>query len=240
MITLLDIGNTRTKYCTVESGVRSKLHAIANEDVSPDFLSSHFGLSTKLITACVSHEKLINLIATWCDRNNTEFHRVKSESKKNNVISGYEIPEQLGVDRWLTIIAASELYPKMNVLIIDAGTATTIDFLTESGQHKGGWILAGVTMLVSTLLMNTSQVSARSKENPSIRFGTDTSENVHNGSIAATIGAIQLAISEINSLDYDLNKVIITGGNAHILSPLLTNSNIVIDELVFVGLQAYI
>lgn len=240
MITLIDIGNTRTKYCTVERGVRSKLNAIANEEVTPDFLSRHFRLSTKVITACVSHEKLINIITTWCDKNNTEFRRVKSESKKNNVISGYEIPEQLGVDRWLTLVAVSELYPKMNVLIIDAGTATTIDFLTESGQHQGGWILAGVTTLVSTILMNTSQVRAKNTENPSIRFGTNTSENVHNGSFAATIGAIQLAISEINSLDYELNKVIITGGNAHILSSLLKNSNIVIDELVFVGLQAYI
>ena len=61
----------------------------------------------------------------------------------------------LGVDRWLAILAAAfKLYPQKNVLIIDAGTATTVDLLAKSGVHQGGWILPGITIPCLNSVLN--------------------------------------------------------------------------------------
>lgn len=240
MIVLVDIGNTRTKYCIVDKGLRSPQQAVLNDRISNAFLSEKFNDANKFIVASVSHEQLTNKISDWCETLNIDYQRVVSDVKKNSVVSGYKIASQLGVDRWLALVAAGALYPKKNVLIVDAGTATTIDFLTSSAQHQGGWILAGIDTLVTSVLADTVQVKAKKVEKESLAFGKTTSENVSNAAWVATVGAINLAISQVKEQGFILHKLIITGGNANLLAPLITHENTVDEELVFSGLQAYI
>jgi len=240
MNVLIDIGNTRTKYCIVNKGKRNVQQAVLNKYLSNHFLSENFSGATKIIVANVSHDKLTDEINAWCRINGVAYQQVVSEIKKNKVVTGYKIPSQLGVDRWLTLVGAAELFPNKNVLIIDAGTATTVDFLTASGQHQGGWILAGIKTLISSVLAETTQVKANIIEKESLAFGINTSENVHNAAWAATAGAVNLAISQVQEQNFTLDEVIITGGNGDILSSFVSHQNTVIEELVFSGLQAYI
>ncbi len=240
MIVLIDIGNTRTKYCIVNEGKRNSQQAIFNKRISYDFLYKNFIGATKIIVASVSHVQLTNEINVWCQINKITYQKIVSETKKNNVITAYKEPTQLGIDRWLVLIGASELFPNKNVLIIDAGTATTIDFLAASGQHQGGWILAGINTLITSVLADTVQVQANDKEKESLAFGVNTSENVHNAAWAATVGTINLAISQVQQQGFILDEVIFTGGNGRLLSSMLPYQSSVIDELVFSGFQAYI
>ena len=240
MIALFDIGNTRTKYCMFDKGKRSTQQATLNRTISDTFLDVNFVGVSKIIIASVSNAAVTSEINTWCQKNNVVFKQVFSELKKNCVVSGYKDPKQLGVDRWLGLIGAANLYPKKNVLIIDAGTATTIDFLLASGQHQGGWILAGIKTLIASVLAETTQVQANLRETESVAFGLNTSENVHNAAWAATVGAIHLAITEIQKQGLVLGNVIITGGNGNLLASLMTHEYTVIEELVFNGLEAYI
>ncbi|MBL0711730.1 MAG: type III pantothenate kinase, partial [Colwellia sp.] len=196
MIVLIDIGNTRTKYCLVDQGKRRTQQAISNECLSNKFLTTNFSCVSKLIVASVSHNKLTDIISDWCGSHKIEYQRVVSGAKKNHIITAYQVPSQLGVDRWLALIGAAAHFPNKNILIIDAGTATTIDLLTSNGQHQGGWILAGIKTLITSILADTEQVQAKDKEKESVAFGTNTSENVHNAAWAATIGAVNLAISQ--------------------------------------------
>ena len=138
------------------------------------------------------------------------------------------------------MIGAAELFPNENILIIDAGTATTVDLLASNGEHQGGWILAGITTLVTSVLAQTVQVHANDKEKESLAFGFNTSDNVHNAAWAATIGAVNLAISQAQQQGFPLDQIIFTGGNSALLSSLITYESKVIDELVLIGLQAYI
>ncbi len=240
MIALIDIGNTRTKYCIVNEVESRSLQAISNTLLNKEFLSKHFINVCKIIVASVSHNNLTDIIDVWCQEHKITCQRVVSEKRKVNVTNAYQQPEQLGVDRWLAMIGAINLFPNENILIIDAGTATTIDLLASNGQHQGGWILAGVTTLVTSVLAKTAQVHANDKEKESLAFGFNTSENVHNAAWAATIGAVDLAISQAQQQGFPLDEVIFTGGNGALLSSLIEHPNKVIDELVLTGLQAYI
>lgn len=240
MIVLIDIGNTRTKYCLANDGKKNFQQSISNHSFSTDFLDVNFRDATRVIVASVSHQQLTDKIWAWCLSNEVTYQRVVSEAKKNSVITAYQVPSQLGVDRWLALIGAAEIFPSKNVLIIDAGTATTIDLLASNGQHQGGWILAGIDTLISSVLSNTTQVQANDKEKQSLAFGANTSENVHNAAWAATVGAVNLAISQAEQQGFMLDEIIFTGGNSTLLSTLTTYQSTVIEGLVFTGLQAYI
>ena len=240
MIVLIDIGNTRTKYSIVNNNKRSKQQAVSNGYLTESFLIENFIDASRIIVASVNHYKLTNKLSAWCKKNKIECQQVVSEKNKGKVISGYQEPSQLGVDRWLALIGTAELFPNRSALIIDAGTATTIDYISAAGQHQGGWILAGIKALVSCVLTETAHVKVEDNEKESLVFGINTSENVHNAAWAATVGAVNLAISQIQARDLILDEVIITGGNGKLLSSLASHQNTVIEELVFFGLQAYI
>ena len=240
MIVLLDIGNTRTKYCTIVNDIRSKHAVITNTAISPEFLTRHFKGAFRFIVASVSDKTITNEMKIWCDLSSVKFEQIISERKKSNVTSGYKIPTQLGVDRWLTLLGAARLYVNKNVLIIDAGTATTVDLLAATGQHQGGWILAGLTTLIKSVLADTSHVYANKKEQASIVFGVNTSENVHNAAWAATVGAIQIAIIQAEEQGFFLDEVIITGGNGKLLASIIKHKSKVFEDLVFIGMEAYL
>ncbi len=239
MIVLIDIGNTRTKYCIIENNRRSQPKAIVNEALSGEFLTEQFTGATKVLVASVSHSQLTDGINHWCQGNKVIYQRVVSEAKKNKVLTAYEEPSQLGIDRWLALIGASNILPSRNVLIIDAGTATTFDILAANGKHQGGWILAGIDMLISSVLTNTMQVQANDEEKEQINFGSNTSKNVHNAAWAATVGAVNMAISQSEQQGVSIDDILLTGGNGHILSSLISQKNLVIEDLVFIGLQTY-
>lgn len=240
MIALIDIGNTRLKYCLVDQGKRGTPQSISNQLLSSAYLSEHFGNITKVIVASVSHQNLTNTIELWCTDKSVDYQRVVSEKSKDEVISAYHQPNQLGVDRWLTLIAANVLYPNKNTLIVDAGTATTIDLIASNGVHQGGWILAGIDTLFSCVLDNTSQVHAKVDKEASLSWGMSTSENVNNATWAATVGAVNLAVSQSEHQGIPLDNILLTGGNGKTLASLLGTRCTVVEDLVFIGLQAYI
>lgn len=240
MIALIDIGNSRTKYCIVSQEKRGSVQSISNELLTSDYLSKCFSKIDKLIVASVSHHELTNKIELWCHEHQINYQQVVSEKSKNGVVSAYQTPNQLGVDRWLTLIAANELYPSKNILIVDAGTATTIDLLAENGLHQGGWILAGIDTLFNCVLENTSQVKASVANAASLSFGANSSENVNNATWAATVGAVNLAILQSEQQGIAIDEILLTGGNGSTLVSLLSHQCTMIEDLVFIGLQAYI
>jgi len=240
MILLIDIGNSRTKYSKYSEGNRSSIESLPNRELTSEYLTKYFSDIERVIVASVSHYKLTNLIELWCTENQKQYQQVVSEKSMNGVTSGYERPSQLGVDRWLTLIAANTLYQGKNTLIVDAGTATTVDLLASDGTHKGGWILAGIDTLFKSVLDNTSQVKASDANDASLSFGVNSSENVNNATWAATVGAISLAVMESEKQGIVIDEILMTGGNGPALVELLPQPCTMIEELVFIGLQAYI
>jgi type III pantothenate kinase len=235
---LVDIGNTRTKYTVEQQGKLSVIQTKRNEDINQQWLENiTFSVKT-IIIASVSEEHLVDVFLAYAKKNSIEFFNVESESKRFGVTSSYQAPRTLGVDRWLTLLAANFIYSNENILIVDAGTATTIDLLDKSGKHLGGWILPGIDILFNSLLLNTSQIMATKENHVDISFGKSTSDGVNNACWAATLGFVNQSITQAKK-QVSLDKIILTGGNAEKLSILLSAKHHIVHELVFIGMQRF-
>ena len=248
MILLIDIGNSRTKYVYLINNKLSSTTQLNNDEFSAAYFVKYFSQASQIIVANVAKSTLTDELAAWCVSQKISFKQVHSEQQKNALISAYQEPTTLGIDRWLALLGAIHLYPNENILIIDAGTATTVDLLANNGQHQGGWILAGVNALFSSILSHSTLVHAKNKTRPSLAFGTNTTDNVNNACWAATLGMIERGISQAQQLG-DINRIILTGGDGKALTSLLlaqTTENILaveniqfIDNLIFFGLLEY-
>lgn len=139
------------------------------------------------------------------------------------VVNGYEVPSRLGVDRWLAIIAGYKQVQKP-VLIVDAGTALTVDFVDAAGLHLGGYILPGATLMRSSLLSSTEGVRFdMSQREQSLGWGRNTCVAVDAGVLAAQVGVVVVAAYEANrQLGRDF-AILLTGGDAEIIKTHLPN-----------------
>lgn len=238
---LVDIGNTQIKYVFQSTDVRGALSEVAYLDYDifkQALITTHFSNVTEVIVANVKGDAILTAISSWASKNKIAFLEVHSQKQACGVYSSYQQPERLGVDRWLAMIAAHQLYPQQNVLIIDAGTATTIDLLAADGKHCGGWIMPGVQTMFDSLLSNTQKIIAAPIATANASFGVNSSECVNYGIWAMTIGAIKEATVQANEL-LMLDKVILTGGNSKPIADLVSDDLERIPELLFHGLSCF-
>ena len=235
---LIDIGNTRCKYITVTNHKRSAVMHCSHEQLTEQWLTTTFAQATEVILANVSTELLTGIIKQWANIHAIPFQLLHTQHQQFELTCAYKKPEQLGIDRWLSVLAASSLFPNQACLIVDAGTATTIDAISSDGQHLGGWILPGIELLFQSLVSNTQKVAATQISEPNIRLGNNTSECVNYGAWGLTVGAIELQCNALKK-QYPAVQVILTGGNSEKISPLLSVEHQIAADLVFIGMQRF-
>lgn len=229
MYLLLDIGNTREKAALIKSGKVSALPQLA-----PDNLA---GLPLKAVYfASVAPQEKLVAIKQHLGLDHLPWRQVYSEAKAYGVSNSYQQPQMLGVDRWLAMLGTQLLFPSQNTLIVDAGTAVTIDWLAQDGQHGGGWIIPGLKMQQQAVVKNTARVFNAETYNGRLLPGADTVAGLQNGCLAAVLGAIRLAWQQT-----PCNKLVLTGGDNKFLKPYLSDLPITIEPLlIFHGLGRYI
>lgn len=239
MKVLVDIGNTRTKYL-IEQGNGKNIRGITdNKKITEHWLSKYWDIASHLMIASVKSGLLTELISRWAGENKVDVSFIESEKKRFGITNSYQQPKTLGVDRWLTLVGASSLFPNSGVIIIDAGTATTLDVLDENGMHQGGWILSGIDLLLSQLNNNTSKVLFEVSELADTGFGQSTSECVNNAAWAATIGMINTGIIKAKNT-YNIKHCILLGGNAARVELFIEFTDVqIINDLIFEGLKRY-
>lgn len=234
----MDVGNTRTKYVTVKGDQRSSTSYCENEHITASWLTLNFPQATEFILANVNNENFTKLIERWTDNAGIDFQLLKTKSQQFELKCAYQNPSQLGIDRWLAMLGANLLFPKKNCLVVDAGTATTIDVISDQGQHLGGWILPGIDMLYQSLVTNTQKIIAEKSDRPSVALGKTTSECVNNATWAITVGTIELQLEKMKKQQVEL-EILITGGNCTQISSLLKDTHHLIDDLIFIGMQRF-
>ncbi len=124
--------------------------------------------------------------------------------------SSYDL-SRIGMDRIANINAAGKLFAKKNILLIDSGTAVTIEVIV-GGHHKGGFILPGEKTLLASLHENTAALPRVTKLEMMPLPGKNTIEAISNGCGALFYQGIAALIDSIKE-KYCISKVIITGGN---------------------------
>jgi len=221
---LVDVGNTALKLALYQAG---KITFI--EQQALDWQS----ITQVLIASVRANAKLDQLI-TNAKANNVEtiFAQVTAEHK--GVSCAYPEFQNLGIDRWLVVLAAAHLYPKTSSIVIDAGTATTVDVLIDGSVHKGGWIIPGIDLMMESITTRAEKVFANEDVIFDNKVGINTPEALSFGCLAANLGLVQ----QVRALFGKNIRVLCTGGYGKLLSEHIENSEF-IEDLVLRGLVAY-
>ncbi|RMA66474.1 type III pantothenate kinase [Ulvibacter antarcticus] len=150
----------------------------------------------------------------------------------------YATPSTLGVDRIALVSAAAAQYSGKNVLIIDAGSCITFDFLSSESDYLGGAISPGVTMRYSALHKNTAKLPLLDPILPKSLIGNTTNTSIHSGVVNGVLNEIDGTIAAYRN-NYEDLTVILTGGDAHFLrdslkSDIFANSNFLLEGLNYI------
>ena len=162
---------------------------------------------------------------------------LSATAEAGGVVNRYERPAQLGADRWASLVAArkravaSELFPPPCV-VVNAGTAVTIDALDADGVFRGGLILPGLALMLRALADNTAalKVPPGTYED----FPVNTANAVYSGAIQAVCGAIELTRERLRQADV-VAKCYLAGGAAREIAPHLSAPVELVDNLVLEG-----
>lgn len=193
MILYLDIGNTRLKwrvenggdYVSGGGGFLAQLDRVLNsihECMSsllcqPDSLNPVNELKY-IFASSVASDMVNENIHSFCsDRLNVQPHFVLVEKKFGGVTAAYSDVATLGVDRWLALLAAHQ-QTKASCLVIDAGSAITVDLIDVDGIHCGGMIAPGMRTLSNSLISSTTKVMAKAPAEADVKASLDVKDEL--------------------------------------------------------------
>ena len=148
----------------------------------------------------------------------------------------YKTPETLGVDRMALIAAAAMNFPDENSLVIDAGTCITYDFINSKNEYLGGAISPGIRLRYAALNNLTENLPLLETRTPRYYIGASTNSSIHSGVINGVLNEIDGLIDQYRS-DWPDLTVILTGGDAKLLSKRLKNSIFANPNFLLEGLN---
>lgn len=229
---LVDIGNTRIKWTLTAGEVVDDEVATCPASVAVDDLGRDVGqalerangqIQSTWISSVGRSDFVDSLVVYANSRWRSGTHVVEVARSGFGVENDYDSTQQMGVDRWVTLVAARHHFAESAVVVIDAGTAITIDTLNREGRFIGGLIMPGAALARQALLSNTDRINdttdAESTElSP---FGKNTGECVYRGSIFAAIGGVRLALDSVTNALGDVPEVIVCGGDADTMASQL-------------------
>jgi type III pantothenate kinase len=242
---VVDIGNTRVKWARVLNGRLQKQRAAAHagwqtQDFAKHVLGNARGIE-RVIVASVAGARLNRRLAQAARRVTgiiPEF--VASTRRLGGVRTTYTEPWRLGADRFVAAIAARHLAPDREVCVVDVGTAMTIDLVDADGRHVGGAIVPGPRLMVESLLRNTSGILPRfgGKSWGRALFARNTRAAMELGARFAAAALVDRAVEEARVALGKSPLVLVTGGAAAQIHPLIRSTHSNIPDLVLRGLVA--
>ena len=150
----------------------------------------------------------------------------------------YKTPKTLGVDRIALVSAAAHQYPNANVLIIDAGSCITYDFINSNNEYLGGSISLGIRLRYKALHNLTANLPLLDFDVPKDITGSSTADAIHSGVFHGVLKEMDGIIDAYRKKYPDLT-VILTGGDTNFLSnqlknSIFANSNFLLEGLNFI------
>jgi type III pantothenate kinase len=150
----------------------------------------------------------------------------------------YRNPLEVGADRIANAIAAVQRHPARDLLVVDLGTATTIEVITAAGDYLGGAILPGVGVAAESLASHTAKLPRVEIARPEVALGRSSVESIQSGLFHGHVGAVRHLISLVAAEAFNGRRprVIGTGGFARMfMSENLFDE--IMPELVLWGLR---
>jgi type III pantothenate kinase len=253
---LLDIGNTRIKWALCgEPGRRpgrflrrgaTELAALLRSAAAWSRLLRQAGRPDSIWVCNVGGAEVARQLRIALQRAGLAAPRfVRSAAAAGGVRNAYPQPWRLGVDRWVALIGARHEYPGKDLCIVGLGTALTIDLLDARGHHRGGALVPGPQLMIDALLQYTAGIRRRAGGRrilgvgdaaPASLFARDTRAALIVGARHACAALIERGVRQGRSMLGRGPRLILTGGAARAIIPLLRIAYRREDDLVLRGL----
>lgn len=239
MILELDSGNSRIKWRQLDEDISSVIAEGNAADVSELAQALNSAQKPVMIRMCSVRGAAENdQINQWAADTWELEARIATVTRScAGVTNQYQDLGKLGIDRWLAMLAA---YARATTacVIVDGGTALTVDVLDTGGLHIGGYILPGMSLMGKSLEASTSIQLTEHSLDSTLALGHSTDQAVRNGCLTALVSLIQRVVQVTSEQDANV-KLYLTGGDADRLQANLNVKNMeVVPGLVLDGLAA--
>lgn len=226
----VDCGNTRLKWGLREGQAWTAQGALplAEAEALDELLPQR---PARVVACNVAGAAVAQALVLAADRLQAPLTWAHAHARQCGVSNGYERPTQLGADRWAALIGAWQLQ-RGACVVVNAGTATTIDVLDAAGVFRGGLILPGLALMRAALASGTAalpQAAGCYRELPG-----NTDDAIVSGSLQATLGAVDRMYRHVAAAPGAC--CLLAGGAAAELEALLTLPSRRVDNLVLEGL----
>lgn len=229
---IIDIGNTTTKAALTENGliIRKERFSSADPEIIGRFIGS-LRLSGAIVSS-VSHDPIVLL--DFLSEKSDRVHHLTYRSEYPFTLD-YDTPETLGVDRLAAAAGAYVHHPGADLLVIDAGSALTLDLVT-GGAYRGGSISPGLSMRFRALHEYTGRLPLVNKRS-NFTFPARTTEDAIAG------GVVTGLVYEINEYIRTFKErhekliTVITGGDSELISSRTERKILTYPDLVTEGLN---
>ena len=230
----IDCGNSRIKAALLGAGPGAPEIAIDLENLSHADGPWHAFLARceraeRIVVANVAGAAVARAIAESLRSFTAEPVWVRARDTQCGVVNRYDDPAQLGADRWAALIGAWAL-ERDACLVVNAGTATTVDALSARGEFLGGMILPGLAMMRTALAQGTAALPLAAGKLAA--FPRNTDDAIWNGCVSAQAGAIERMWRQLP----ESATCLLSGGAADELYAVLNMPCLVVDNLVLQGL----
>lgn len=230
---VIDVGNTRVKAAVFEE---DRL-----VDLSIFFVEKIFSEIKKIKTSYPIEKAILSNVGHISNQEVLDLHQLLPLELLNSSMQfpftiAYTTPNTLGLDRLALMFSSVLLYSKKNVLVIDAGTCITYDFISANATYHGGAISPGVLMRYHALHHYTAKLPKLDTKPFSNFIGNSTEESIHSGVVNGIVQEIDGVISQYKNKYLDLT-VVLTGGDTNFLSKQLKSSIFANQNFLLEGLN---
>jgi type III pantothenate kinase len=246
MAVLVDIGNTRIKWASFESGrLASRGTTVHRGSLDAAIAAFDAALPPKprIVVSNVAGEPLAKrLEALVAARPGASLELVATSAERFGVRCAYADPGRLGVDRWVAVLAAHHA-ARAAACVLNAGTAVTFDAVDAGGSHLGGLIMPGAGLQAAALDRDTSNIGRTAPATAVARglelLGRNTDAAVAHGAWLALAAALDRAVATVARALGAAPAVYLTGGDAVALQGWLETRVELRADLVLEGLALF-
>lgn len=237
---LLDVGNTGLKWAYLR---RDKLTKEGRLDYVSQSLADSLDVHWKnlpkprrAVICNVGSAETAGIVRDWMKQHwrvNAQF--IQPVAEACGVRNAYFEPQRLGSDRWAALVAVRRKFRK-SAIVVDCGTAITIDAMDRDGKHLGGLILPGMAMMRDSLISGTEGIVLKANQPEAVSLlARDTEGAVAGGVLYTAVAVIDRVLADVTAAIGSEMAYVITGGDAQVLLPLLMHSFNYEPDLVLQG-----
>ena len=243
MLLTIDAGNTRVKWGLFNAdGTLLETGACLNTAITQTKLPEAKRIVISNVAGLHTKSQIESILPK-----EASVHWITAKASERGVQNCYAQPTKLGTDRWAALIAAWHI-KHAPCVVVNAGTAVTVDALNEHGQFIGGMILPGIQLMQQSLGVATAQLpTITSEKSASVVnnqyqdiFAKNTEDAMRAGAISAACGAVMQMHATLVALCKQTPYILLSGGNAQLIKDNLlcdvTNPALIVDNLVLRGL----